>query len=101
MKKRSKLLVIGLVIALTAMFSVSVASAATMWGATVSVVKTTASGDAYVRGEKSWGGITFTILSSSSNYNQLLAAALTAYSSGGTVDIEYTGSNVDSIAVMP
>lgn len=96
MKKRNRLLVIGLVVAFVALFSVSTAIAATMYNATITWVQTTSDGNTTFRGETTYGQ-NFTILKTSDNANQLIATVLTAFSNGSTVDVIHTSGTVSAV----
>lgn len=101
MKKHRKLLVICLVFAFVAAFSVSSVHAAWMNPAVIDSVHSSANGDYTVRA--TYGGTwtkTFTILSTDVNANTLLAIALTALSAGMNVAIEFTGSNINHLYVL-
>lgn len=99
MKKRSKLLVVGILVVFLAVFSVSTASAVIMSGATLNLVKATADGNYTLKATKGTWIQWVNIISTDANANSLLAVALTALSTGNTVNIDYTGGVVNSIAI--
>ena len=85
MKKQSKLLVIGLVVAFVAVFSVGTAGAAWIGNCTIVNVSTEASGDYAVRATDGVNSYTFTIQTSAANAKAMLAIVLTAASNLDTV----------------
>jgi hypothetical protein len=93
MKKQSKLLVIGLVVAFVAVFSVSTASAGWMGDATIENISSSASGDYTVRATDGVNSYAFTIVSTDANAKSMLAIALTAHSSAALVNIQYNSAS--------
>ena len=94
MKKQSKLLVIGLVVAFVAVFSVSTVSAGWIGNCTIENISVEESGDYTVRAGNVTNTYTFTIQTSAANAKAMLAIALTAASNGDTVNIQYVAGGV-------
>ena len=97
MKKHRKLLIIGLVFAFVAVFSVTTVSAAWMTNATINSVQVSANGDYFVKATLGTWTKVFTIQSTDANAKALLASALTAYSNGNTITIQFTGVIIDNL----
>lgn len=100
MKRNDKLLVIGLVFAFVAVFSVGTASADWFTNATINYVQVSSSGDYTIKATSGEWESYLTISSADDNKKELLAAALTAHSNGSLVTFEHTGGVIDSIYVL-
>jgi hypothetical protein len=94
MKSQRKLMVIGLVLALLAVFSVSNVSAAWIGNTTVVNVSSETTGNFAVRATDGTDTFTFTIDSSTENAKAMLAIVLTAASTGDTLNIQYAPGGV-------
>jgi hypothetical protein len=98
MKIQRKLLIIGLVLASVALFSVSNVSAIWIGNGTINTVSSETTGNYAVNASFGADTFTFTIDSSAANANAMLAIALTAASTGDEVHVDYaSGGNMNRI----
>ena len=89
MKNQKKGLVIGLVLMLVMVFSVSSASATWIGNGTINNVSSQNTGNFAVNATFGTSTFTFTIDSSAANAKAMLAIALTAASSDANVHVDY------------
>ena len=94
MKNRRKLLIIGLVFAFVALFSVSNVSAIWIGNGTINNVSSQLTGNYAVNASFGAVTFTFTIDSAAENANAMLAIALTAASTGDQVHVDYATGGV-------
>jgi hypothetical protein len=89
MKIQRKLIVVGLILSIVALFSVSNVGAAWIGNTTVVNVSSETSGSYAVRATDGTNTFTFTIDTSEENANAMLAIILTAVSTGDLLNIQY------------
>ena len=96
MKNQKKLLIIVLILAFAAVFSVSNVSAAWIGNCTINNISSQTTGNYSVNVTSGASTFTFTIDSSVANGNAMLAIVLTAASTGDTVNVSYAPGGVMS-----
>ena len=94
MKNQKKILVIGIVLAVISVLSISNASAIWIGNGTINNVSSQTSGNYAVNATFGESNFTFTIDSSAENANAMLAIALTAASTGDNVHVDYASGGV-------
>ena len=94
MKNRKKLLIVGIVLFLVTVFSISNASAIWVGNGTINNVSSQTTGNYTVNATFGSNTFTFTINSSAANANAMLAIALTAASTGDNVHVDYSAGGV-------